>query len=214
MKEVMSGFPADLPAAVLIVQHLVSTRKTQLNLLLDRISPLRVIMAEDRSILEPGTAYLAEPGKHLSIENGHLVLSCSKKVHFVRPSADTLFISAANAFGWRVIGIILSGSGSDGTSGCLEIKAKGGVIIVQDEKTSPWFGMPGAAIKAGAVDYVLPLAEIAGKIVELVAGGRRSVVRRQKTEDRGQRTEDRGQRSEDRGQRTEDRGQRTVSSNQ
>ena len=168
LKEVLSGLPAGLPAAVIIVQHLVRTRKTQLHLFLDRISPLRVMMAESDAILESGTGYLAEPGKHLGIENGNLVLSCSKKVHYVRPSVDTLFISAARAYGSRVIGVIMSGSGQDGATGCLEIKAKGGVIIAQDEKTSQWFGMPGAAINTGIVDYVLNIKEIAGKIVELV----------------------------------------------
>ena len=186
LKEVLSGLPADLPAAIVIVQHLVSTRKTQLHLSLNRTSHFRVIMARHGAALEPGTAYLAVPGKHVSIENESLILDTNEKVHYVRPSVDILFISAARAYSSRVIGVILSGSGSDGAAGCLEIKAKGGVIIVQNEKTSQWFGMPGAAINTGSVDYVLDIKEIAGKIVELVAGG----------------------------QRTEDRGQRTVSSNQ
>ena len=168
LKEVLSGLPADLPAAVIIVQHLVSTRKTQLHLSLDRTSYLRVRMAEHGAALEPGVAYLAVPGKHVSIENESFVLDTGDKVHYVRPSVDTLFISAVRAYGSRVIGVILSGSGSDGAAGCLEIKAKGGVIIAQDEKTSQWFGMPGAAFKTGSVDYVLNIKEIAGKIIELV----------------------------------------------
>jgi len=170
LREVLPSLPAGLPAAIIIVQHLVSTRKTQLHLALNRTSHLRVIMARHGAALEPGTAYLAVPGKHVTIENEILILNTDEKVRYVRPSVDVLFISAARAYDSRVIGIILSGSGADGAAGCLEIKAKGGVIIAQDEKTSQWFGMPGAAIEMGSVDYVLNIKEIAGKIVELVGG--------------------------------------------
>jgi chemotaxis response regulator CheB len=89
-------------------------------------------------------------------------------VHYVRPSADVLFASAAREFGSRVIGVVLSGTGHDGARGCQEIKAKGGVTIAQDERTSTYFAMPKAAIEADAVDHVLPLGETAGKIAELV----------------------------------------------
>ena len=170
LRAVLSSLPADLPAAIIIVQHLVSTRNTQLHLSLNRTSPLRVRMARHGTAVEPGVAYLAVPGKHLRIENESLVLGNDDKVHYVRPSVDILFISAARAFGSRVIGVILSGSGQDGAAGCLEIKEKGGVIIAQDEKTSQHFGMPRAAIKMGIVDYVLNIKELAGKIVELVSG--------------------------------------------
>ena len=168
LREVLSSLPADLPVAIIIVQHLVSTRETQLHLSLDRTSPLRVRMAEHGAAVEPGVAYLAVPGKHITIKNESLMLDSDDKVHFVRPSVDTLFISAANNYGSRVIGVVLSGSGKDGALGCRKIKEKGGVIIAQDEKTSQWFGMPGAAINTGIVDYVLNIKEIAGKIVELV----------------------------------------------
>jgi chemotaxis response regulator CheB len=90
-------------------------------------------------------------------------------VNYVRPSADILFSSAAQAFGCNVIGVVLSGSGRDGTAGCRMVKARGGVTIAQNENTSYQFAMPKAAIDAGVVDYILPVEHIAGKIVSLAS---------------------------------------------
>ena len=160
--------PADLPAAIIVVQHLSDNRATHLPDHLDRLSPLRVCLAKNRMPIKPGVVYIAEPGKHLSIEKRNLILDTGKKLHWVRPSADVLFTSAAQDFGPDVIGVILSGTGKDGTDGFKKIKAKGGATIAQDEKSSRYFGMPKAAIDAGAVDYVLPVEEIGAKIVEIV----------------------------------------------
>ena len=168
LTQVLSRLPADLPAAIAVVQHLRDNRTTRLPGHLDHISPLRVCLAEHMVPLEPGVVYIAEPGKHLSIEKGHLMLDAGKKLHYVRPSADILFYSAAKAYGSGVTGVILSGTGKDGALGFKEIKAQGGVTIAQDEKSSAYFGMAKAAVDAGAVDYVLPVEEIAGKILELV----------------------------------------------
>ena len=168
LREVLSRLPADLAAAIVIVQHLHAGHRTCLHEQLDQDSALQVRLAEHGAILRPGVAYLGVPGKHVMIENESLILGTDKKVNYVRPSVDILFSSAARAYGSRVIGVILSGTGKDGTRGCREIKAKGGVTIAQNEKTSRWFGMPGAAIKAGSIDYVLDLKEIAGKIIELL----------------------------------------------
>ncbi|MBM9520909.1 chemotaxis protein CheB [Desulforhopalus vacuolatus] len=170
LEKVISGLPADLPAAVIIVQHLQSDRLTHLPEYLERMSSLQVRLAWDGAVLKPGLAYLAMPGKHIRIENESLVLSSEEKVNYVRPSADTLFISASIAYGSSVIGVILTGTGKDGAAGCRKIKEKGGVIITQNEKTSLYFGMPGAAIKTNCVDYILDIKEIAGKIVEVVKG--------------------------------------------
>jgi two-component system chemotaxis response regulator CheB len=92
-------------------------------------------------------------------------LSDAAPVHFLRPSADCLFESAA-AYG-PTLGIILSGSGSDGADGGVAIRAGGGIVIAQDQETSEFFGMPQAAIEAGAVDHVLPLGAIGRALCEL-----------------------------------------------
>src|SRR5262249_62073090 len=87
-------------------------------------------------------------------------LTETEKVHFVRPSADELFQSAAH-IGQHIIGVVLSGSGIDGARGAAAIRAAGGMVIAQDEASSAFFGMPEAEIQAGAVDQVLPLQAIA-----------------------------------------------------
>jgi two-component system chemotaxis response regulator CheB len=89
-------------------------------------------------------------------------------VHFVRPSADLLFESVAASYKDRAIAVVLTGSGSDGNMGVGAIKKMGGTVIAQDEATSEFFGMPGAAIQSGNVDFVLPLREIPSALVTLV----------------------------------------------
>jgi two-component system chemotaxis response regulator CheB len=89
-------------------------------------------------------------------------------VHFLRPSADLLFESVAASFKDRVIAVVLTGTGSDGATGVKAIKKMGGTVIVQDEKTAEFFGMPGAAIQTGQTDFILPLDEIASALVSLV----------------------------------------------
>ena len=97
-------------------------------------------------------------------------LTRSELVHFVRPSADLLFESVAAAFGNRAIGVVLTGTGRDGSMGISAIRKMGGTVIAQDEKTSEFFGMPGAAIETGNVDFVLPLEDISSTLVSLVMG--------------------------------------------
>ena len=168
LTEILSTLPADLPASVLIVQHLRSNRETLLPELLARVSRLPVCMAKEGVPLEAGAVFIARPGSHLSIKKNALHISLEEPENYVRPSADVLFSSAAQALGPLVIGVVLSGTGRDGALGCQEIKAKGGVTICQDEKTSRYFAMPRAAVDMEAIDYVLPLKEIAGKIVEIL----------------------------------------------
>jgi two-component system chemotaxis response regulator CheB len=168
LTQVLSGLPADLAAAILVVQHLKADRQTRLHEYLTSQSPFQTCLARDGMSLEAGVVYVALPGKHIRIENGHIVLSSEEPVNYVRPSADVLFASAAESFGGNVIGIVLSGTGRDGARGCQEIKAKGGMTIAQNEATSRYFDMPKAAIDAEVIDYVLPVQEIAGKIMELL----------------------------------------------
>jgi len=167
LTKVVSRLPGDLPAAVVIVQHLKVDRLTGLPAILGRFSPLPACLARDGMLLEAGVIYLAVPGQHCRIRNGGLFLDSEAPQNYVRPAADVLFASAAEAFGSNAVGVVLSGTGHDGTQGCGMIKAKGGMTIAQDEKTSRYFGMPDAAIAAGMIDYVLPVSRIAEKIVTL-----------------------------------------------
>jgi two-component system, chemotaxis family, protein-glutamate methylesterase/glutaminase len=166
---VLSALPADFPAAILVVQHLRPDFPSQLPQILSRRTALRVKPAATGDVLRPGTVYVAVPAQHLLVgPNGMLLLSDTPKMHFVRPAADKLFMSVATTYKSRAIAVVLTGRGSDGALGVLSIKKHGGLAIAQDESTSEFFNMPGAAIATGKVDLVLPLEAIASTLVHLV----------------------------------------------
>ena len=140
--------------------------------ILSRRTPLRVKQAEEGEQVGLATVYIAPPNRHLLVNpDGTLSLTQSKLVHFLRPSADLLFESVAASYGERAIAVVLTGTGSDGAMGVQAIKKMGGTVIAQDEATAEFFGMPGAAIQSGSVDFVLPLDEIAIALVTLVMKG-------------------------------------------
>ncbi len=134
-----------------------------------RQSPMPVMHAEEGMQLEPDHVFLAPPDRHMLIKRkGMLTLTDSELVNFVRPSADLLFESVAAAYGDRAIAVVLTGSGHDGALGVTAIKQRGGTVVAQDEASSEFFGMPSAAIKTGAVDFVLPLEEIGPTLTALM----------------------------------------------
>ena len=108
------------------------------------------------------------------VENGHLALSTDAPVQFARPSIDVLFDSAADAYGERAVGIVLTGANADGAAGLARIKERGGVAIVQDPATSARRTMPDAAIAATVADAVLPLERDPGVPLRALRGGRRA----------------------------------------
>jgi two-component system chemotaxis response regulator CheB len=168
---VFANLPSWLPAAIVVVQHLDPHHRSRMAEILAKRTPLHVGEAMEGEQLQPGHVHIAPPDRHLLVNpDGSLTLSQSELVHFVRPSADLLFESAAAAFGNQVIAVVLTGTGSDGAMGVTAVKKMGGTVIAQDEVSSDFFGMPRAAIKTGAVDLVLPLAKIPSAIVALVTG--------------------------------------------
>jgi len=170
LTSVLSELPADFPASVAIVQHIEPHHRSMLAEILGRSCALPVTQATDGQRFEPGVVHVAPPDHHLLVDaDGSLTLTRTELVHFVRPSADLLFESGAASFGNRAIGIVLTGTGSDGSLGVEAIKRRGGTVIAQDEATSDFFGMPGAAIDSGAVDFVLPLDQIADALTSLVS---------------------------------------------
>ena len=169
LTRLLSGLPAELPASVLVVQHLDRRHESLLADILGRRTPLGVKQAEDGEPIEAGTVYIAPPDKHLlANQDRTLSLTQSELVHFVRPSADLLFESVAASFRERAIAVILTGSGRDGAMGVKAIKKMGGTVIAQDEETSEFFSMPSAAIETGQVDFILPVDEIPQALVALV----------------------------------------------
>jgi two-component system chemotaxis response regulator CheB len=150
--------------------HLVPSYPSVLRDILSRTTRLPVHWAEPGEELEPGRVYVAPPAVHSVFdEAGNLARDESAPVHFVRPSADTLLASCAEAYGAGAVAVVLTGTGVDGAAGAAAVKAAGGTVIAQDEATSQHFGMPHAAIDTGAVDLVLPLEAIAGELVRLTA---------------------------------------------
>ena len=172
LRLVLAPLPERFPAAIVVVQHLDPRHRSLLVDILSRRTALHVVQAEAGDILRPGTVYIAPPDRHLLIDPGRKIsLSQSELVHFVRPSADLLFESVAATCRDRAIGVVLTGTGTDATMGVRAIKKMGGTVIAQDEETSEFFGMPGAAIKTGEVDFVLPLGEIPSALETLVIKG-------------------------------------------
>ena len=165
---VVEALPADFPAPVLVVQHVAPHHPSHIAEILARHTSLAVGEAVQGDVLEPGRVYIASPDHHLLVgEGGKLSLTSSAQVHHLRPSADPLFDSIAETYGPRAVVVVLTGTGTDGAASLETVKAKGGMVIAQSEGSSEFFGMPGAAIKTGLVDHILPLVEIAPKLMAM-----------------------------------------------
>jgi two-component system, chemotaxis family, protein-glutamate methylesterase/glutaminase len=172
ISEILAVLPPDFLAAIVVVQHLDPRHRSLMADILSRRTAMKVKEAQEGAQLNPGTAYIAPANRHLLVNpDGTLSLSQSELVHFVRPSADLLFESVAASYKERAIAVVLSGTGSDGSMGVKAIKKMGGTVIVQDEKSSEFFGMPGAALQTGSVDFILPLDEIPSALLTLVSTG-------------------------------------------
>ena len=134
--------------------------------ILDRRTVLRVKQAADGDRLEPASVYTAPPDRHLLVNpDGTLATSQSELVHFVRPSADLLFESVAATYKDRAVAVVLTGTGVDASIGVTAIKKTGGTVIVQDEESAEFDGMPHAAIETGLADLILPLEQISDALV-------------------------------------------------
>ena len=168
---VLGGLPADFPAAIAIVMHLEPNHKSMLAAILNGRSHLEVRQAKTGDRLCHGSVFVAPPNQHLLVnKEGELELSSSsaQKVHFARPSAEPLFSSVAKVYQEHAIAVVLTGGDGDGSFGVKIIKQRGGKVIAQDRPTSQDFSMPETSIKTGDVDFILPLEEIAPKLIKLV----------------------------------------------
>jgi two-component system chemotaxis response regulator CheB len=169
LTHVLHALPSDFPAAIVVVQHLDPRHRSLMADILGRRTGLKVKEAAQGDHVAPGTVMIAPPNNHLLVnQDGSLTLTQTELVHFVRPSADLLFESTAAAYRERAIAVVLSGSGSDGAMGVKAIKKMGGTVIVQDQQSSEFGGMPEAARQTGLVDFVLPLHEIAPALQTLL----------------------------------------------
>jgi two-component system, chemotaxis family, protein-glutamate methylesterase/glutaminase len=162
---VLSNLAADFPVPIAIVQHLDANRVSQLAGILARRTPLQVKEAAAGDAMVKGCVYIAPPGHHLVIGRGAIVhLTDTDRVHFVRPSVDRLFESAAVHCA-PAIAVVLTGTGTDGASALAVIKRTGGVTIAQ--RHAEFDGMPQAAIDTGLIDFIVPLENIGPRLVAL-----------------------------------------------
>jgi two-component system, chemotaxis family, protein-glutamate methylesterase/glutaminase len=161
MGTLLEGIPQDLDQAIVVAQHRSpEASRGVLEALLQRHVERPVTEPGDKELIEPGRVYVAPPDYHLLVDGGRFALSLEARVQYARPSIDVLFESVADGYRERAIGIVLTGANADGAAGLAAIKRNGGVSIVQDPVTASRRTMPDAAIKAAAVDAVLPLEEI------------------------------------------------------
>ncbi|MHB8770912.1 MAG: protein-glutamate methylesterase/protein-glutamine glutaminase [Syntrophales bacterium] len=171
LKVVLAKMPPNSPG-IIIVQHMPANFTTAFAERLNNLCQITVREAVDNDSVTAGTALLAPGNYHMILRRSgaryYVEIKTGPMVHHQRPAVDVLFKSTAKYAGANSIGVILTGMGSDGAEGMLEMKKTGAATIAQDERSCVVFGMPKEAIKLNAVDYVLPIDQIASQIVRMV----------------------------------------------
>ncbi|HEY3760405.1 MAG TPA: chemotaxis protein CheB [Verrucomicrobiae bacterium] len=175
MTHLLKQLPANTGMAFVLVQHLDPTHESALTALLARTTEMQVTEARNNARMEPNHLYIIPPNKGISVSNRHLKLFPRKgggrEEHM---PIDAFFRSLAEQEGSNAVGIVLSGSGADGTQGLLAIKAAGGITFAQEEKTAKYPAMPGNAITSGCVDFVLSPEKMVNELKRI--GGQLSMV--------------------------------------
>lgn len=171
LSTLLHGLPGDFNLPIVVVQHRGKDSERLLTELLQDTTELKVCEIEDKDPLTPGTVHVAPANYHVLIEEGHLSLSTDDMVRFSRPSIDVMFMSAADTYAARAIGVVLTGANEDGSRGLAQIARRGGVALVQDPKTAEIPIMPVAAMKAVPSAETLPLAALAPRLIELSQEG-------------------------------------------
>lgn len=167
--KILTKLPSNFSVPILIVQHLSPDSDGYMARRFNELCGLIVKEVDEKEKALPGTVYIAPPNYHFLVElDETLSLTIDEKVNYARPSIDVLFESAADAYGDKLIGVVLTGANRDGSKGLKKITGNGGLAIVQDPYTAVASSMPKAAIKIANVDYVLTVDEITTKLIELV----------------------------------------------
>lgn len=167
MARIVKGLPEGYSGSILIVSH-IGAHPSQLPELLAQAGRLPAHHARHQQVLRPGCVYVAPPDRHLILSDGRMLLSTLPREHFTRPAIDPLFRSAAKAYGRRVVGVLLSGTGSDGTLGLQQIAKAGGVTVVQDPAEATFPQMPETALRVVTPDHVVPSAQLAPLLLRLI----------------------------------------------
>ncbi|HLG40410.1 MAG TPA: chemotaxis protein CheB [Chitinophagaceae bacterium] len=168
LKMFLSSLNKGFDIPIIIVQHTSPHSDSAWITLLNKGNCLKIKEADEKERIEDRTIYIAPPNYHLLVEKDRTFsLSVDERVNYARPSIDVLFETAADAYKDGLIGVILTGSNSDGTNGLKRIKEKGGLTIVQDPITAESRYMPDSAIAAMQVDHILSLENIAGLLSKI-----------------------------------------------
>jgi two-component system, chemotaxis family, protein-glutamate methylesterase/glutaminase len=168
----LPALPEDFGPAIVVIQHrAVDSHRGALTSYLQARTVLPCAEIDDKDPIVGGRIHLAPPDYHTIIEPGHFALSTDAPVRHSRPSIDVSFETAADSYGEKLIGMILTGANDDGAAGVQAIKRRGGVTIAQDPDTAEKPVMPAAAIATGAIDRVVQVEEIVPLLLELCAAG-------------------------------------------
>jgi two-component system, chemotaxis family, protein-glutamate methylesterase/glutaminase len=170
LRTLVAGLPGNFGMAAVLVQHRHKDSDHLLRQLLQERSALNVCEVEDKMPLEHGCIYVAPPDYHTLVEPGHFSLSTEAPVRYSRPSIDVTFHSAADSYGHRTVGVVLTGANADGSEGLKRISDRGGMVIVQDPSTAESPMMPTAAVRAVPRAKVMSLEELVRFVSQLPAG--------------------------------------------
>jgi two-component system, chemotaxis family, protein-glutamate methylesterase/glutaminase len=168
LSSILGRLPPDFPLPVIINQHRSKDERTLLEEILQTKCAIRIRQAEEKESIRHGVVYFAPPDYHLLIEKDRTFsLTCDGPVNYSRPSIDLLFETASEAYGGKLIGVILTGSNSDGARGIRTVRQRGGLTIAQDPAKANFPGMPRAAIDTGSIQHILDPAEITDLLLQL-----------------------------------------------
>lgn len=170
LEEVFSHLPPNLPAGIVVVQHMPKDFTKSFAERLNTLFPFPVKEASTGDLVENGKVLIAPGDYHLTITPERRVkLNQDERVMFLRPAIDVTMENLPDVYGKMIVGVILTGMGRDGAKGMAGIKNAGGITIAQDKDTSTIYSMPRAVAAEGNADYILPLDQIGGVITELIA---------------------------------------------
>ena len=170
LRTFVGGLPRTFQMGIALVQHRHKDSDHLLRTLVQERTQLKVHEIEDKMPLESGTVYIAPPDYHTLVEPGHFALSTEGPVRFSRPSIDVTFLTAADSYGHRTVGVVLTGANADGSEGLRRISDRGGLAIIQDPSTAESRVMPAAAAKLVPRARIMTLEEMTTFIATLPAG--------------------------------------------
>src|ERR1051325_4304682 len=170
LSTLVSTLNKNFPAPIVLAQHLDPQRPSQLGSILERRSNLPIVIVDEQSptLLERGKIYVVPANRHVKIRDGHVLLEGDHGER-PKPSVDLLLSSAAESYGEHLIAVILTGSGSDGAAGAVDVKTAGGVVVIQNPRTAPYPSMP-LSLPPTAVDHVVDVEQIGPMLNDLLKG--------------------------------------------